>query len=261
MTQSRLPAGRVILDDGRPLAVRTERDRIGQGPWSRLFATAVVGDESSSTAERGRALARDGSVHTVEVAEGALSACVDDGSECHVTIAAAPMPARIWSAVSRSAGGNPQLEAAVAGRAQSVHLEHVLSVDWEEPLVPTGAALTAQCTCDADGRCEHVVALAYVFADRVDREPSLLLRWRDCSAQEPTPAWLEPEAEAEPFVLPVSEEIWEAGPLPAPRPVRPLPPGAVLKRLGPSGIQVGAEDLAEVLQRAYASFVGSNRPG
>lgn len=247
----------MILDDGRPIAVQTERDRIGQGPWSRLFATAVVGDESSSTAERGRALARDGSVHTVDVAEGLVSAVVDSGSECRVTIAAAPMPPRIWAAVSRSARGAPQLEAAVEGRAQSVHLEHVLSVDWEEPLVPTGSALTIECSCDAAGRCEHVVALAYVLADRIDREPSLLLRWRGCTARAETPAWLEPDPDAEPVVLAVGDDVWRAGPLPEPRPARPLPPGAVLKRLGPSGIQVGAQDLSEVLERAYASFAAS----
>ena len=48
-----------VLDDGRPLVVRTERERIGQGPWARLFATAAVADESSSSAERGRTLARE----------------------------------------------------------------------------------------------------------------------------------------------------------------------------------------------------------
>jgi uncharacterized Zn finger protein len=252
----------VILDDGRPVAVQTERDRIGQGPWSRLFATAAVGDESSSLAERGRALARDGSVHTVEVAEGAITALVEDGgTPCRVTIAAAPMPPRIWTAVSRSARGAPQLEAAVEGRAQSVHLEHVLAVDWEEPLVPTGAALTTECGCDAGGRCAHLVALAYVFADRIDRDPSLLLRWRGCTAREEAPAWLESEPDPEPVVLAVAEDVWRAGTLPEPRRVRPLPPGAVLKRLGPSGIQVGAQDLAEVLERAYASFAASGHPG
>ena len=249
----------MILDDGRPIAVQTERDRIGQGPWSRLFATAIVGDEGSSTAERGRALARDGSVHTVEVGEGAISARVEDGSECHVTIAAEPMPPRIWAAVSRAARGAPQLESAVEGRSQSVHLEHVLSVDWEEPLVPTGAALTAECSCDAAGRCAHVAALAYVLADRIDREPSLLLRWRGCTAREETPDRQEPDPDAEPVVLAVGDDVWRAGPLPEPRPVRPLPPGAVLKRLGPSGIQVGAHDLSEVLERAYASFASAKR--
>jgi uncharacterized Zn finger protein len=242
-----------VLDDGRPIAVRTERDRIGQGPWARLFATAVVPDEGSSAAEHGRMLARDGSVHTVAVAEGSLSAVVEDGAERRVSIAASPMPPRIWSAVVRAARGTPQLETAVEGRSQSVQLEHVLAVDWEEPLVPTGAALTAECSCGVP-RCAHLAALAYVIADRIDQDPSLLLLWRGCTARKETPAWLEPEPDAEPVVLAVGDDVWRAGPLPEPRPIRPLPPGAVLKRLGPSGIQVGGQDLAEVLQRAYAAF-------
>ena len=68
---------------------------------------------------------------------------------------------------------------------------------------------------------------------------------------------VEPEAPAAPRVMP--EDAWEAGPLPGPRPLRPLPTGAVLKRLGPSGLRVGGADLAEVLQRAYASFAASPR--
>jgi hypothetical protein len=56
-----------------------------------------------------------------------------------------------------------------------------------------------------------------------------------------------------------TDEIWEAPPPPALGPRRPLPTAAVLKRLGPSEIQVGALDLAEVLARAYASFSGSPR--
>ena len=37
-------------------------------------------------------------------------------------------------------------------------------------------------------------------------------------------------------------------------PARPLPVGAVVKRLGRSGIRVGSEDLAVALERAYAAF-------
>ena len=54
-------------------------------------------------------------------------------------------------------------------------------------------------------------------------------------------------------------DAWDAGQLPEPRPLRPLPTGAVLKRLGPSGVRVGGTDLAEVLQKAYASFAASAR--
>ena len=244
----------VVLDDGRPLVVSTERERIGQGPWARLFATAAVGDESSSSAERGRGLARAGEVHTVAVSEGLLSGRVEeDGNEHAVEIAAEPVPPRIWAAAYRSARGNPQVEAAVAGRAQSVQLEHVMTVDWEEPLVPATRALRRTCSCGRPGTCEHVAALAYVLADRIDREPSLLLRWRGCT--EPVERVEPPAAEPEPIVA--TDEIWEAGPLPALGPPRPLPTAAVLKRLGSSGIQVGGQDLAEVLERAYASFAAS----
>jgi hypothetical protein len=244
-----------LLDGGRPLVLATERDRIGRGPWARLFATATVGDEGSSTAEHGRALARGGGVHTVAVTEGLLSGRVEeDGVEHAVGIAAEPVPPRIWAAATRSARGNLQLEAAVAGRAQSVQLEHVLAVDWEEPLVPPSRALERTCDCGTP-RCEHVAALAYALADRIDREPSVLLRWRGCGGpvEATAPA---PEREPEPVVG--GEEIWAAPPPPALGPRRPLPTGAVLKRLGPSEIAVGGRDLVEALERAYAAFAASD---
>jgi hypothetical protein len=244
-----------VLDDGRPLAVTTERERIGQGPWSRLFATAAVGDEGSSSAEAGRALARAGSVHTVAVAQGLISGRVEDDGEEHIAeIAADPVPPRIWAAATRSARSNPQVEAAVAGRSQSVQLEHELAVDWEEPLVPATRALRRTCTCGRPGTCAHLAALAYALADRIDREPILLLQWRGCTSPVEGD---EPPAEPEPIVA--TDEIWEAGPPPELAPPRPLPNAAVLKRLGKSGIQVGAHDLAEVLERAYASFAASGR--
>ena len=243
-----------VLDDGRPLVVTTEQERIGRGPWARLVASAIVGDEGSSSAERGRALARAGAVHTVAVTEGTLTALVEDGGrDCVVELAAEPVPPRIWAAASRSARATPQLAAAVEGKAQSIQLEHVMAVDWEEPLVPTGAALRRTCSCDGAGTCSHLAALGYVAADRIDREPSLLLRWRGCTDD----AVSIPVPEPEPIVA--SDEIWAGAPPPELGPARPLPTAAVLKRLGQSGIQVDARDLAEVLERAYASFAGSAR--
>ena len=247
----------VILNDGRPVVVTNDRDRIGNGPWARLFATAVVPDEGSSTAELGRMLARGGNVHTVSVAEGRFAAEVSTGiaDEHTVTITSAPVSPRIWAAVSRFARGNRVLEAGVEGREQSVHLEHLMSEDWDEPLVPRTQDVRRDCTCGVDA-CEHIAALAYVIADEIDRDPSLLLRWRGCS---------EVRAEADEAPIPdvvvtaPSDDPWAAGPLPALPPLRPFPVGAVMKRLGPSGLRVGGNDLADVLQRAYESFAASGR--
>ena len=223
---------------------------LGKGPWARLFATAVVPDESSSVAEQGRRLVP--AVTDLVVELGTLSATVDG---CEVTIAAEPVPPRIWSALTLSSRNSPQLVAAIEGRAQSIHLEHVMTLDWERPLVPRKRELARQCSCERGGACEHVAAVAYAFAKEIDRDPGALLRWRGVDAV----------AEAEPEPVPVAvetvaPEAWEAGSLPEPRPLRPLPVGAVLKRLGPSGLKVGGDDLADVLERAYAEFAKSSRP-
>jgi uncharacterized Zn finger protein len=225
-------------------------ERFGRGPWARLLASAVLPDEGSTLAERGRVLVEEDAVRDLTVTLGAVTARVGD---CDVTIGAEPVPPRIWAAMTRSARKNTQLEAAIEGRAQSVQLEHLMTMDWEQPLVPRTSALGLECTCDRAGGCEHLAALAYAFAQEIDRDPSVLLRWRGCEAQD----------EAEPAVPPtpaaMPEDAWDSGPLPEPRPLRPLPTGAVLKRLGPSGLRVGGTDLAEVLQRAYASFAASPR--
>ena len=224
----------------------------GQGPWARLLAGAVVRDEGSAVAELARALVREGAVGGLEVAQGKLSATV---AGCSVAITAKPVPPRIWTAMTRFARGNHRLEEAVEGRAQSVHLEHVMTEDWSEPLVPRPYELGRTCSCDRDGElCEHVAALAYAVAAGIDADPSLLLRWRGCVAAPELPEEAAIAPPPEPTLDLTDDAPWRAGDLPEPRPLRPLPVGAVLKRLGPSGLSLNGEDLAAVLQRAYASF-------
>ena len=224
--------------------------RPGQGPWARLLATSVVRDEGSALAERGRRLARDGEVGALDVELGRIAARV---GACDASITARPVPQRIWTAMVRSARGNRPLEEAIEGRAQSVHLEHLMSVDWSEPLVPRAHDLGRRCSCDGSDLCEHVAALGYAVADAIDADPTVLLRWRGCVADpgESRSDDVEPEP-----VQPAGDP-WTGGVLPEPAPLRPLPVGAVLKRLGPSGLPVRGEDLATVLERAYASFASS----
>jgi uncharacterized Zn finger protein len=229
--------------------------RPGHGPWARLLASAVVRDEGSAVAERGRALVRQGAVSAVDVERGTLSASV---AGCSAAITAKPVPPRIWVAMTRFARGNRPLEEAVAGRAQSLQLEHVMIEDWSEPLVPRAYELGRTCSCDGSGElCEHVAALAYAVAEGIDADPSLLLRWRGCIAAPELPDEAAIVSAPEPTFDLTDDAAWLAGALPEPRPLRPLPVGAVLKRLGPSGLKLRGEDLAAVLERAYASFAES----
>jgi uncharacterized Zn finger protein len=192
-------------------------------------------------------------VHTVSVAAGRFAASVigTDGEEYAVAFTAAVIPPRVWSAVAVTARHNTRLAAAIDGREQSVHLEHLMRFDWTSPLVPDGADLKCACTCAKAGLCEHVAAFGYVVADQIDANPSVLLQWRGCDAVE--------EAAIESETVPVAEadwsdEPWQVGALPPPRPLRPLPVGAVLMCLGPTELRVGGSEFADVLKRAYAAF-------
>ena len=72
-------------------------ERVGTGAWARLFATAVVRDEGSAVAERGRVLVREGAVDGLEVEQGSVAARVGD---CAVQITAAPVPPRLANMVA-----------------------------------------------------------------------------------------------------------------------------------------------------------------
>ncbi len=236
----------IVLGDGEPIAVEGHGSgRIGAGAWARLVASAIVPDEGSARAERGRELARAGAVSGVTVAAGAIRARVrgSSGSVYGVSLEAAALPSRVWAEAVRAARSRPALETGVEGTSQSVHLAHFLESDLHDPLVPPTRRIRTSCTCpdrDDASVCKHVAALAFVVADAIDSDASLLLRWRGC----------------EPVAPPTSRssDPWRAGPLPAPRPLRALPPGAVVKRLGRSGIRVGGRDLAEALEPAYRAF-------
>jgi CubicO group peptidase (beta-lactamase class C family) len=148
------------------------------------------------------------------------------------------VPPRIWdpALTTFGTGNSPKRDRGDRGARQSVHLEHLMNAS-------TGTGRSSRASASSSvrahaiegGACEHVAALAYAFAEEIDRDPSALLRWRGVDAIEEGPA--EPEEAVAVETAP--PEAWEAGTLPEPRQLRPLPLGAVLKRLGPSGLKVG----------------------
>jgi hypothetical protein len=200
------------------------------GPWSRSFIAAVAGN-----AER-----PDLEVTDLKIEPGVISARVDG---CEVTLTAAPIPQRIWTAMTRYAKGMGQLEDAVEGRIQSVHLEHLLEEDWGEQLIPRPRAIVQACTCDKGSGCEHVVALVYEVADELERSPHTLLRWRGVAGVAETTAA-------------GGDDPWSGGALGAQRAARTTSPYAVLSRLGSSDVSPGGErTLERALRAAYDAFV------
>jgi hypothetical protein len=199
------------------------------GPWSRSLVAAVAGNADNPELE----------VTALRVNAGEIWAVVEG---CEVTVTAHVIPPRIWASMARYAQGMGQLEQAVEGRMQSVHLEHLLQEDWGELLIPRASQIAQSCTCDESEGCEHVAAVAYAFADEIERTPRVLLRWRGVADV----ADQEAEASADPWL---GKEL---GDLDAPR---AMPIHSVLKRLGPSEMHVGGgEDLANALRIAYEAL-------
>jgi uncharacterized Zn finger protein len=202
------------------------------GPWSRSFVAAVAGNADNPELE----------VTALRINAGEIWAVVEG---CEVTLTARVIPARIWASMARYAQGMGQLEQAVEGRIQSVHLEHLLQEDWDELLIPRASQIAQACTCDESAGCEHVAAVAYAFADEIERTPRVLLRWRGVADVE--------EAEAA-----ASTNPWQGKELSAFAQARPMPAHAVLKRLGPSELYVGGnEELVNALRIAYDAFVST----
>ncbi|MGH3004264.1 MAG: hypothetical protein ACRDM1_16630 [Gaiellaceae bacterium] len=198
-----------------------------RGAWARSILAAVAGDTHPVA-----------QVDSVEVEPGRVTVQV---GECTVTLESARVPPRVWTAMTRYARGMGQLESAAAGRAQSAHFDQLMAEDWDEPLVPRPPQIVRWCTCDEEGTCEHVAAAGVAFADEIDRDPAVLLRWRGCGTAVESPAG-------------PPRDPWLGGRLPELPAARPRPAGTVLKRLGPSGIHVGDGDLVDALEPAYAAF-------
>ena len=200
------------------------------GPWSRSFVAAVAGNADNPELE----------VTALRINAGEIRAGVEG---CEVTLSAHVISARIWTSMARYAQGMGQLEQAVEGRIQSVHLEHLLQEDWGELLIPRASQIAQACTCDESAGCEHVAAVAYAFADEIERTPRVLLRWRGV-------ADVTEEESASPA------DPWQGKELSALTEARPMPRYAVLKRLGPSEMYLGGnEDLANALRIAYEALV------
>jgi len=208
-------------------------NRIGKGPWARALGAALVPDGSAAAALRGEELWRSGAVHDLRIAVGQISARVE---ECGVTVTAPTIRPRIWEAVTSTARTHGPLARAVRGELQSAQLEHVLTQDWEDPLIPP--ELVATCRCDGVGRCEHVAAVAYAVVARVDAEPAVLLRWRVAAHDDAV----------------VGEDAWRGAAEPPTPPELRGRPESVLKRLGPSGLRAGGGDVADVLTKAYEAL-------
>lgn len=167
---------------GKPVAPVTPRRRRGaltESFWGRAWCENAEAFASwSNRLDRGRRYLRNGSVFHLAVSEGRVEALVTGSEIYEVTLQVAPLPAKAWAALVKSAQGQV---ASALDLLQGRLSDGVMSVLTRPRtgLFPTPKQVTLDCTCpDLPGMCKHVAAAFYGVGVRLDDRPELLFTLR-----------------------------------------------------------------------------------
>lgn len=260
--------------------------------WSEHFLQPLETSALGVRLTRGRAAAKRGDVLALDVTAGAIAARVrGKRAEPHaVRLALRPSSEMAWARIEIALAES----ALVCARLLSGEVPSELLTIFAEagttlfPRSPGDLAMSCDCR-DGDLPCEHIAATAYHFADAIEADPFLLLRWRgrERPALLRRLRQLRSDLDEGDLAVPVSVPRRDAGPAtgatrallglpapvdpetvtrfwtsPVPLPERPAvidaPAGTILRQLPVPGPLLGAASLLERLKLAYDSF-GADR--
>ena len=259
------------------LSTSKQRGAMAGTWWSKRFVEVLESYGLGARMGRGRRYARSGQVISLDVRAGRLVAPVQ-GSRAKPYVVSirtdrpsADQWATIDAALRTRIGFAAQLLAGeLPSELEGVFVEagaRLLPSDWSQ--------LDAECNCpDHENPCKHIAAVLYVFADRLDDDPWLLLAWQGRSRDEvlaPLRARVAGKAAGGRGSSAPVAPWWPFGPLesipvgaPQSSPVDPPdaeivtdpadPPDAVLARCEPLDVAVRGSEAATRLRAAYVAL-------
>ncbi len=180
-----------------------------------------------------------------------------------VTVVAPPPTEAQWAKVDDAFRSRLGFAARLLAGEVPTELEEAFASAGVELIPARWETLGASCTCpDWENPCKHIAAVLYVFADKLDSDPWMLLAWRGRTREELL-AHLhrEPDARRLPPWWPLTPtRTFE----PAAASVRsaepPDPPARVFARLAPLAIEFGDRPLGEILSDAYERIYRDDLP-
>ncbi len=252
------------------LATSKQRGAMAATWWSQRFVQVLESYGLGARMQRGRRYARQGQVLSLDVEAGLLTARVQ-GSRAtpyRVEIAWPALGPAVWALVASAFAARAGLAARLLAGEVPPELETVFE-SAGVPLFPRRwAHLRAHCSCpDWENPCKHLAAVLYVFADRLDDDPWLLLAWRGRDREavlaglrvprrppvgprdDGLPAWwpLHPDAPPPATGSASGSELADVA--------APDPPDAVLHRLDRLTASVRGTPVTDLLLPAYQAFV------
>ena len=247
------------------LATSKQRGAMAASWWSRRFVDVLETYGLGTRMQRGRRYARAGQVLSFDVQAGMLVAQVQGSRRTpYVVTVAAPQPtAEQWASVDAALASRVGFVARLLAGEVPADLEDVFR-DASVDLFPASwSTLNARCSCpDWENPCKHIASVLYLFADRLDDDPWLLLAWRGrsrdqlldpmrarsgsvaaASGSTVAPWWPFGEGARLPAGLRADRDRALAEP--------PDPPDCVLRRLAPLDVDVRGMPTHDLLSTAY----------
>lgn len=172
---------------GKPLPVTDglttsrERGAIAESWWSQRFISALESFGLGGRMQRGRNYARRGQVVSLDVVAGLLMAQVQGSRPMPyvVTVKVAKATDAQWSHVEAAMQQRVGLVARLLAGEVPEDLEDAFRAAGVDLFPATWRDVDAACSCpDYENPCKHIAAVLYLFADRLDGDPWLLLAWR-----------------------------------------------------------------------------------
>jgi hypothetical protein len=175
----------IPVDGG--LATSRARGPIGDSWWSKRFLQILESYGLGGRLERGRRYARTGQIVSLDVSTGLLAAQVQGSRRTPylVSVTFASPTDQKWNVIDQALSSRIGLAAHLLAGELPPELEEVFTAA-SVPLFPLRwDGLSARCSCpDWENPCKHIAAVLYLFADRLDADPWLLLEWRGRSQAE-----------------------------------------------------------------------------
>jgi uncharacterized Zn finger protein len=149
--------------------------------WSRRFVDVLESYGLGTRMQRGRRYAHTGQVLTLDVRDGLIVSQVQGSRRTpYVVTIGAPQPtARQWAKVDDVLCARIGFVARLLAGEVPPDLEDAFASASVALFPRAWSDLTSHCSCpDWENPCKHIAAVLYLFADRLDDDPWLVLAWR-----------------------------------------------------------------------------------
>ena len=178
------PSTPIAVEGG--LSTSKVRGAMAESWWSKRFVEVLESFGLGGRMQRGRTYARKGQIISLEINPGLLVAQVQGSRPTPYVViirTAEPTPAQ-WLQIDAVIRGRVKFVASLLDGEVPPELEDAFSAAGVALFPTTWREVIATCNCpDHENPCKHIAAALYLFADRLDADPWLLLEWRGRSRQ------------------------------------------------------------------------------